>query len=175
MCRDRNVKPSHRVLGETPQGPGLKTLISSITISSEKKGLSLKKLGENIHRAQERLLKNTFCSLENPSLSFWLPHSLGILVSWNLRTGLSPECDSPAAAEPRHDASLLQELAETDTIQGKPKCHSGQQPGVAGLGTGNPGLAGALAQERRLRSCPARGSLPASGTLADYQTPSRIA
>lgn len=130
------MKPNHSVVGETPQGPGFKTLISSITISSEKRGFSLKELGENNHRAQERLPKNTFCFTKNLSLGSWLPHSLGILVSWNLRTRLSPECDGPATAEPRHDANLLQELGEAGTIQGKPKCHSGQQPGVAGLGWG---------------------------------------
>lgn len=116
VCRDRNVKPNHSVVGETPQGPEFQTLISSIAISSEKKGFSLKKLGKNNHRAQERLPKNTFCFAENPSLGFWLPHSLGILVSWNPRTGLSPECDGPASAEPRHDANLLQELGEAGTI-----------------------------------------------------------
>lgn len=70
VYRERNVKPSHRGVGEMPQGPGFMTLISSITISSEKKGFSLKKSGENNHRAQGRLSENTFCFVENPSFEF---------------------------------------------------------------------------------------------------------
>lgn len=70
---------------------GFMTLISQITLSSEKKGggeggFSLKKTGMGAldnHRAQGRHSENTFCFVENPSLEF--------LVSPQLRNLSQPE------------------------------------------------------------------------------------